>query len=126
MKIKTRHNVGGDRLAFTLIELLAVMVIVFALVGIVLSVSGYVQKKAGISRARTEIASFELRVEQYKLDNGVYPANLAAVTGSAPADPWALPYVYAAPGSRNQITFDLSSAGPDRVAGTADDITNWR
>lgn len=40
-------------------------------------------------------------------------------------DPWNRPYKYAYPGSHNFGSYDLSSAGPDGVHGTSDDITNW-
>ena len=30
------------------------------------------------------------------------------------------------PGEHNRDDYDLSSAGPDGVEGTADDITNWK
>ena len=38
-----------------------------------------------------------------------------------PLDPWETQYVYRCPGIKNPAGFDLFSAGPDRVADTADD-----
>jgi general secretion pathway protein G len=43
-----------------------------------------------------------------------------------PKDPWGNPYLYECPGTHNSSFYDLMSMGPDRVAGTADDITNWQ
>lgn len=45
-------------------------------------------------------------------------------------DPWGKPFRYQAPGSRNKITFDLSSDGPNGkdergVTTGSDDINNW-
>jgi len=51
---------------------------------------------------------------------GPYVANEAALT-----DPWARPLRYICPGQHNPTGFDLSSAGPDGVFDTADDINNW-
>ncbi len=38
-----------------------------------------------------------------------------------PRDSWGSPYVYRCPGRKNPKSYDLFSAGPDRVADTADD-----
>ena len=43
----------------------------------------------------------------------------------APLDPWGQPYQYAVPGAKSRGAFDVYSAGPDKVASTADDIGNW-
>ena len=40
-------------------------------------------------------------------------------------DPWGMEYQYVYPGVHNPKSFDIFSCGPDRVAGTADDIGNW-
>ncbi len=40
-------------------------------------------------------------------------------------DPWNEPYVYRQPGTHNPDGYDLFSKGPDKIAGTADDIGNW-
>jgi len=59
--------------AFTLIELLVVIAIIAILASLILGVSGYVQEKAGNSRAEAEIKALEIAIEAYKLDNGTYP-----------------------------------------------------
>ena len=59
--------------AFTLIELLTVMVVIAILAGLILSISGFVQKKAATSRAEAEIAALSAACENYKADNGIYP-----------------------------------------------------
>ncbi len=61
------------RAAFTLVELLVVMVIIIILAGLFLATSSYVQKKGKRSRAETEIAAMSAALENYKADNGVYP-----------------------------------------------------
>ena len=40
-------------------------------------------------------------------------------------DPWGHPYLYISPGLHNTNSYDLSSAGPDGIPGTQDDIKNW-
>src|SRR3954467_6612668 len=65
------------RVAFTLIELLVVMVIIIVLAGLILATAGYVQNKGKRSRAEAEIAAISAALENYKADNGVYPASAA-------------------------------------------------
>lgn len=59
--------------AFTLVELLTVIMVIAVLAGLVLSTAGYVQKKAATSRATAEIAALSAACESYKADNGIYP-----------------------------------------------------
>jgi type II secretory pathway pseudopilin PulG len=66
--------------AFTLVELLVLMVIILILGGLVLATSGYVQKKGKRSRAEAEIAALSAALENYRSDNGAYPSD--AVTNS--------------------------------------------
>ena len=49
--------------AFTLIELLTVMTIIGILAGLILMVSGFVQKKAAVSRAEAEIQAMSAACE---------------------------------------------------------------
>jgi type II secretory pathway pseudopilin PulG len=70
-------NCAGKRRykAFTLIELVVVVGIIIVLAGLVLSTVGYARKKGALARAETEIAAMSAACENYKADNGVYPAN---------------------------------------------------
>lgn len=68
MAAKSR-SVGG----FTVVELLIVMAVILVLAGLILAISGYVQKKGARSRAEAEIAAMSAALENYKADNGIYP-----------------------------------------------------
>jgi type II secretory pathway pseudopilin PulG len=61
--------------AFTVIELIVVVTIIFILAGLVLSTAGYARKKGARARAETEIAAMSAACESYKADNGIYPRN---------------------------------------------------
>ena len=61
--------------AFTLIETVTAMAIILILTGLVISISGYVQKKGSQARAQGEIAMLGAASESYKADNGDYPTN---------------------------------------------------
>ncbi len=80
--------------AFTIIELLVVILIIIILAGLILSTIGYVQNKGARSRAETEIAAMSAALESYKADNGIYPRDatnnttdsLDARTASGPSN----------------------------------------
>jgi general secretion pathway protein G len=76
--IRSLRRLGG----FTLIELLTVMAVIAVLAALILSVSGYATKKGALARADTEIKAISLACESFKTDNGAYPHQLLAVSGS--------------------------------------------
>ena len=73
---RSMHRLRG---AFTLIELLVVIAIIAILAGLTLSTLGYVNKKGAESRAQSEVAALSAAIESFKLDNGFYPTNAAAL-----------------------------------------------
>jgi general secretion pathway protein G len=134
---------------FTLIEIMAVVLIIGLLSGIVgLAVFQQVDK-GRVTAARAQIASLEGVLEMYRMDNGRFPTSeqgLEALVkppspeprnyqpggylkgGRIPLDPWGDAYHYESPGQRNRDYFDLWSYGADGVAGGKGvdaDIGNW-
>jgi len=77
--IRFSRRLGG----FTLIELLTVMTVIAILAALVLSISGFANKKAALSRAQAEIQALSAACESYKADNGTYPYQ--ALSGSSGA-----------------------------------------
>lgn len=145
----TRH-IRPTRSAFTLIEVLVVIVIIAVLASFVApNVFRHVDTAKSVT-AQAQIASLSAALDAYRLDNGRYPTTeqgLAALwqapTAGArpsnwrgpylrqpvPADPWGAPYVYRAPGDHATTGFDLSSMGGDGAAGgsgDAADVTSWK
>ncbi len=133
--------------AFTLIEIMLVVIIIGILVAMVVPNIAGRSEQARITAARTDIDSNMATVlDLYKLDNSTYPtteqglaALLSAPTVSPvpskwsgpylkkkklPKDPWNRDYVYVYPGAHNTDGYDLSSLGPDGVEGK-NNITNW-
>ncbi|MBI3179036.1 MAG: type II secretion system major pseudopilin GspG [Deltaproteobacteria bacterium] len=122
----------------TLIEIMVVLVIIGLVVGVV-GVNVFNQmERADKQAACIQIKRFGEAVELYRLAMRQYPGTaeglnaLAQPKGSekpfmdsVPKDPWDEEYVYIYPGSQNPNGFDLSSKGPDRTAGSADDIGGW-
>jgi general secretion pathway protein G len=141
---------GRVRRAFTLIEVLVVVVIIAVLASFVApNVFRHVDTAKNVS-AQAQIASLSAALDAYRLDNGRYPTTeqgLAALwqaptagprpsnwrgpylRQAVPVDPWGAAYVYRAPGDHTPTGFDLSSMGVDGKAGgtgEAADITSWK
>jgi general secretion pathway protein G len=127
---------------FTLIEIMAVVIIMGLLMGAVgVSVLNQLDT-ARRTTAKAKITQLESALEFYHMDNAKYPPTLDALITKPPGarnyprggylkkrdallDPWNLKFIYLNPGSKNQYSIDLSSAGPDGVTGNDDDVTNW-
>ena len=131
------------RQAFTLIELLLVLVILAALAAVVVPRFTKRSEQARVTAARTDISNLEVALDAFEVDTGRYPSSdeglgalmeaPANVTGwngpylkrAVGNDPWGKPYVYSSPGQNNTSSYDLHSFGPDGQDGTEDDINNW-
>jgi prepilin-type N-terminal cleavage/methylation domain-containing protein len=70
--------------AFTLIELLTVMAVIAILAGLVISISGYATKQGALARAAAEIAAVSTAIGRFHNDNGIYPHQYLALSGSIP------------------------------------------
>ena len=69
------RSVDRNGAGFTIVEVLVVLVIILVLAGLVLATSSYVHNKGARSRAEAEIAAMSAALENYKADNGIYPAS---------------------------------------------------
>lgn len=143
---RERGVVMSHQRAFTLIELMIVIVIIAALAAMVIPRLNGRSEDAKIAIAQADInANIALALKLYETDNGAYPkteqglAALMAIPTANPVpthwkgpylernfiDPWKNPYQYKCPGAHNPASYDLYSLGKDGVEGTTDDITNW-
>ena len=130
-----RHKTGHEE-GFTLVELLVVIVIIGLLATIVAINVIPAGNQARVEKAKADIATLEQALEQYRLDNMVYPSStdglnalLTAPGGlpqperyrqggyikKLPTDPWGKSYLYAAPGKKG--AFDIYSLGADGAPG---------
>ncbi len=128
--------------AFTLVELLLVLVILGTLAALVLPKFTGRTEQARITAAQTQIATFATALDAFEVDTGAYPLgtgglqSLVVAPGDVsgwrgpylksdiPLDPWGHAYIYEFPGRNNPSGYDLRSAGPDGQINTADDIAN--
>jgi general secretion pathway protein G len=127
-----------SRSAFTLIELLLVLVILGVLAAVVVpKLTGRAQD-AKITATKTQIHAIKNALDLFEHDLGRFPQNdegLRALvekpsnaTGwkqymeTMPLDGWSNPFVYRIPGTNRD--YDIISYGPDAREGGGDDITN--
>ncbi|MGH7334191.1 MAG: type II secretion system major pseudopilin GspG [Candidatus Rokuibacteriota bacterium] len=137
------------RNGFTLIE----MVVVLAIIGtLAMLVGPSILRNVGdanVTAARSQIETFAIALDAYRLDTGAYPTTeegLAALRvrpaetdarpgwrgpylrKSVPLDPWGLPYVYVSPGVQNPDSYDLYTLGRDGLLGgrgEQGDVQSW-
>lgn len=137
----TQHSTRNA--AFTLVEMLLVLVILAVLAAIVIPKFSGRSQQAKETAAKSQISSIELALDAFEVDTGAYPGGSNGLNAlvdppsnvqnwkgpylkkGVPLDPWGNPYVYNYPGKNNAQGYDLSSVGPDGRAGGDDDINNW-
>ena len=140
--LRENKKLGRTR-AFTLIELLLVLVILATLAAIVVPKFTKRSEQARITAARTEISYIEGQLDAFEIDTGRYPTTdegLSAlveepndvtnwhgpyIKRGVPSDPWGNAYIYKQPGDHNTSDYDLYSYGPNGQEGGDDDIDNW-
>ena len=148
MRHLRQSAIRNPQSAFTLIEIMVVIVILGILATLIMPRILDKPDKAKRVAARLQIANFKTAIFDYKLDVGHYPTAAEGglnalvtnpgVTGwktggyledtdAVPKDPWKNPYVYTCPG-QNGRDFDIVSYGPTgQPGGTGTDapIESW-
>ena len=116
--------------------------IIVLILGVAIGRLGNTTSIAKDMRVRADLQAISTQLRLYESMNGFYPTSdqglQAMVTQpdsdpkptrwyqlfkEVPKDPWQNNYIYRCPGIKNTDSYDLFSAGPDRIADTADD--NW-
>ena len=143
-----QHPPRRLRGGFTLIEIMAVVVII-GLLSTLVGVQIFAQVDKGrITATAAQISNLEAVLELYRMDNAHFPSTeegLQALVvappnardfppggyvqkGRLPDDPWGNPYHYEQPGRNNPHMFDLWSNGADGQPGGEGvdaDVGNW-
>ncbi|MEA2698839.1 MAG: ral secretion pathway protein [Myxococcales bacterium] len=132
-----RQDAGLRRLqrkrdrGFTLLEIMVVLAIIGLIVGSVGVMVFNRFKKAQVSTAKTRVTQVANAVTQYMLDNSNNcPRSLEELVAQkylqkGMKDPWGKDFILRCPGTNDTDGADVSSAGPDKAEGTADDVKSW-
>jgi len=100
--LRNLQKTNGLR-GFTLVELLVVVTIIVVLSGLVIGVSGFVQRKAAVTKAKTQLKLMETKLDEYTQDAGGFPEKFD---------------------DKGLIVYTMlygDGIGPDGVAGSLDD-----
>jgi general secretion pathway protein G len=132
--------------AFTLIEIMVVVVILGVLAATIIPQFITTTHDAKVGAAKAHVAELESALERFYVHMDRYPTTeeglkmlVEAPTGSDKKwrgpyikqlrnDPWGNPYQYRSPGLRHSSSFDLWSRGADGAdggEGQGADIGNW-
>ena len=139
------YSFGMERRSrgFTLIEILAVLIILGLLAALIVpNIVGRVDESK-IQTTKLQMKAIKNALEQYKLDNGFYPTTAQGLKAlvekpnippepknwhrymdKVPKDAWGNDFIYISPAPGGK-PYDLKSKGPDGVEGTKDDIDIW-
>ena len=133
---------------FTLIEIMAVVLII-GLLSTLVGMAIFPQiDKSRVNTTRAQIKMLEAALETYRMDSSRFPTTEQGLeslvkepSGAVnyqpggylrarriPDDPWNNPYQYESPGQHNKHSYDLWSHGADGSAsgdGVNADIGNW-
>jgi len=140
MRLNTRNNN-----AFTLLEIMMVVLIIALLLATAVHFMGGDLNYARSVRIKADIDSITTELKLYEGMNGFLPSTEQglqalvtrpetdpkptqwhALMDKVPLDPWMNPYVYENPGKHNQNSYDLYSMGPHGKNGTdAEYVGNW-
>jgi general secretion pathway protein G len=126
--------------AFTLLEIMLVVTIIAILMGAAIyRLAGNVEiaKHTAVS---ADVQALGTQLKLYESMNGFFPTTEQGIQAlvtqpesdpkparwyqlfkEVPKDPWHNNYIYRCPGFKNPGSYDLFSAGPDRIPDTADD-----
>lgn len=142
LSARTENREPNTERAFTLIELMLVVIIIGALSAMIMPRLANRGEQARIAAAKVDIqANIATALKLYELDNGCFPTTEEGLNAllSEPAsaqnwngpyiekktlDPWGIEYKYKCPGEHRTADYDLYSLGKDGVE-NADDIKNW-
>lgn len=136
---------SGRARAFTLLELMVVLLILALLASIAAPRVTKYLRKAKSETAKIQVDALSAAVESFHLDVGRFPTNdeglkalIVRPAGSTEwdgpyvkkqdslIDPWGHPYVYKAPGRTMEFDlYTLGADGRDGGEGDARDIGNW-
>lgn len=131
----TRRNrrAGRNRRAFSLVEIMVVVVIIGLLAGMVTVGFNKYLDSAKKSRAKSDIRVIADEVKGFYLLNNRYPTNdegteVLQMDGGIPVDPWGNRYAYNSPAGNGEPfeVYTLGQDGQEGGEGVDADIYSWQ
>jgi general secretion pathway protein G len=143
MKMKLNQNRRG---AFTLVEIMVVVVIIGILAATIIPQFVSTTQDAKVGAAKADVAQLKNAIERFNIHMDRYPTTEEGLKAlvEAPSgedkkwkgpylekvqnDPWGNPYQYRAPSTHRKGFYDVWSRGSDNADGgeeQAADIGNW-
>lgn len=140
LRSHTRPAANGA--GFTLVEIIVVMLIITVLAGVAIPVAGQAVNREAKKATRAEMQGIDEAVRQYFLDTSALPGSASALSVDPGVPGWSGPYLSGGvdTAGAGATDFDqdgwgvayrlsmagdlwtLASNGPDRAAGTTDDV----
>ena len=144
LNFSTMRKSDNRRRGFTLVEILAVLIILGLLAALIIpNVVGRVSESR-IETTKLQMKAIKNALDQYKMDNGFYPTTAQGLKAlvekptiepipknwhryldKVPKDAWGNDFIYISPAPGGK-PYDLKSKGPDGIEGTEDDIDIWK
>lgn len=143
--MQSKRRMRGQKRAFTLLEVLMVIVILGILAAVIAPQLMGAQDGAKKDLAELVVTNgFNGSLDRYQLDMGTYPEQITElieqpddeeladdwngpyIKESDLKDPWGSEWYYQYPGEENASSYDLGSNGPNKGWGDDDDIVNWQ
>jgi general secretion pathway protein G len=117
---------------FTLLEIMIVLAIIALIAGGVGTAIFKQFNRAKIATAKLRLKSVRDATAQYMIDNNsTCPKGIDDLLAQKyldknnAKDTWDKPFFFRCPGTNDPDSADVSSSGPDKQEGTADDIKSW-
>lgn len=117
---------------FTLLEIMVVLAIIALVAGGVGAAVFRSFNRAKVQAAKLRVKAVRDATSQFMLDNSSNcPKGIDDLVAQKyldrnnAKDPWDKPMVFRCPGTNDPDSADISSTGPDKQEGNADDIKSW-
>lgn len=133
-----------SRQGFTFLEIMIVVGIIVILLGLAISKMGNPTGFAKATAVRADVQAIGTQLRLYESMNGFFPTTeqgLKALVQQAtseprptrwyqlfrevPKDPWGKEYIYRSPGIKHPESYDLYSAGPNRIDDNGQGDDDW-
>ena len=139
-----KRLVQQSKAAFTLLEIMLVVMIIALLAGSAIYLMRGNVDQAKYVRVESDVQAIQTQLQFYETQNGSMPSTEQGLRAlvekpggdpqprkwrqlmpEIPLDPWGTEYQLRNPGTKSKAGYDVFSCGKDKKPNTEDDIGNW-